>query len=441
MTTYGYPPAGQMPPQNQPYPQAQPYPQQPPAPQGYPTQGPSPYAAQAAPQGPQQGVVQGLPQWHEVDDEAARQAYAQTSQTGNFGPTPQFLKVPGPRGQLTWDSTVPKGTSASIHIRLMPPWAQGKPIFVESRTLFYKSNKYPRGRVLGFQGQDSLYMQAISAAANSGDPRLQKIATEYGRVRTQYLYNVLDLTHPESHTGQDGVMRPYLLGAGGKLHREIGEIGETRGGISRIVSPLHGRPFKFTKTKNGVDTMNVEYGVVDLDPEPLHAYFGAALSNLWDLEQQILNPSQDEVLEAIRELGLPNPQQTTVQVPAGYPTQQPMAYSPDPNPPHVDPYAQQPAQQQPVAYPPAQQPMQQQPGAYPPAQVPIATPPLPQYGGQAPQMQGQQYGAGVGGVPPPIPGQAGAPPIPGVSPPPVQSNPQAAPAYPVQAGGMGQPPF
>lgn len=456
-----YPAAGQMPqapPQGQ-YPQyQQQYPQQ-----QYPQQ---------APQQPQAPMAGDMPQWHEANDEATRQAFATAAQNSNFGPQPQFLKIPGPRGQQTWDHTVLQGFSASCVLRFLPPWADRKPVFVESKTIFYKSHKYPRGRVLGYQGDDSLYMQAIQRAANSGDARLQQVATDYGRVRTQYLYNVADLTHPDSHTGEDGVMRPYILSVGRQLQGDIGKLVEARGGINRIVNPVSGRPIRYTKTKTGPEPMNVAYGVIDLEPAELHPYFRPILSNLWDLEAQIPNPTQDDVLEAMRELGLPDPRQTMGQVPQGYQ----MSYQPDPNPPHPSPYQAQgqmappqapaapvgaaPAPVAPVPYgaqqqPPAaaQAPMQyfQQPDpTYAPVQYQQPAPapgPSAGYGvppaeaamplaGQPPPQPGMQP------PPPPMPQTAmgpAAPPVPQTQPPPVSSGTAMPGVYQPTPGGMPNP--
>ncbi|UCF48606.1 MAG: hypothetical protein JSU89_15805 [Myxococcales bacterium] len=451
MTSYQYPPAGQMPAQapQQPYPQ---YAQQ--QPQGAP---------------PSNG---GMPGWHEANDEQARQAYATAAASvGNFGPNPQFLKIPGPRGQLVWDNSVPQGYSANCVIRVMPPWAQGKTVFVESKTIFYKSHKYPRGRVLGYQGEDSLFMQAIQRAADSGDERLQRVAADYGRVRTQYLYNVIDLSHPDSHTGQDGVMRPYLLGAGRQLHRDIGDLVEARGGINRIVSPVAGRPVRYTKTKTGPEPMNVEYGVIDLEPQELHSYFHPILQNLWDLEAQIPVPTQDDVLEAIRELGLPDPRQTMAQVPgqmAGAPPQSyGMSYQPDPNPPHGSPYQAQAAPPQTWAQQPPGPP--QQPAGAPPAPVPFAESQMQQQPAQGgwgapvnpaamgqpaapPPAQGappQQWAGAAAPPPPAMPpaqqqaqqwgGTAAPPPMPTQQPPPVTSGQALPGGYQPAPGGPPNP--
>jgi len=459
MTSYSqYPQPGQYPAQSQPpqYPaQPQGYqqayqapqgaPQQLYAPQQYQQQAPSAYAQQAPPQAAY-GASQQAPQAqqqayqhaasYDVDDAAVAAAYQNTSAPGaGRGPTPQFLKIPGPRGQQTWDASVPLQYSNYVIIRILGPSAPGKPIFVESKTHFYKSHKYPKGRVLGYQGENSLFMQAIAEAARSNEARLQKIATEFGRVRWQYFYNVLDLSHPESHYGQDGVMRPYLLSAGRQLHRDIGNLSDHRGGISRIVSNEHGRAIRYTKTKNGPEPMNVEYDVRDEDPSPLHPYFYPATHNMWDLEAQIQNPTQDEVLEAIRELNLPMPAmgQSFGQVPSTYQQQaQSMAYSPNPNPPYQNPYPAQyatqgapPAAGGAVAAPPpyqasqARMPAEQPP---PPAMaqgMPSAPPPVGGY-----QQQ-------PGGLPPP-------PQPPPMTPPPVSSGGAAPSGYPPLPGN---PPF
>lgn len=434
-TPQQYPPqpAPGMPPQG-----AQMPPQQPMPPQGYQQPPPQQYAQPGPPQGPPQG----MPAFHDVDDAAAAQAYAQVP-ASNFGPNPPFLRVPGPRGQQTWDNSVPLGYTGSLTIRILPPWGPGKPVFVESKTHFYKSHKYPKGRVIGYQGEDSLFSLAILEAAKSPDPRLQRIATDYGRVRVQYFYNVLDLDHGETHYGQDGVMRPYVLAVGKNLHRDIGQLAEHRGGLSRLVHPQTGRNLRYSKTKAGSETMNVEYSVLDNDPSPIHEYYFPALQNLWDLETQIQNPSQDDVMEAIRELGLPMPTTVSAQVPQGYPAQAPTAaYQPDPNPPYQNPYAAQeaafyggppPAQQAGAPPPPSamQQPAQQAAASMPqpPPMQQFASPPAgppPVYGGAPPSTHA---------APPAPPAQAGAPPATHAAPPPTQAPPMQG-----QFGAPPQPP-
>ena len=408
--------------------------------QGYPQQPPYYGPQQGYPQQPQQGYPQ-MPQFNDVNDAATAQAYSQVP-TSQFGPKPNFLRVPGPNGQTRWDGSVHPGYENSVIIHLLPPWAAGKPVFTESKNHFYKSVGHPKGMVLGYAGEDSIYMAAIRLGIQSPDPRMQKMANDFGRVRRQYIYNVVDLSNPTTHYGQDGIMRPYVLGAGPNLQTDIGRLADTRGGISKLVHPMSGRPLKYSKKKTGPEEMNVEYGVLDLDPSPLNAYFYPALEHLWDLEAQTAPASQEDQLRAIQELGLPMPAtgQSFGQVPA--------AYNPNPAPQWGSPYPQ--TGQMGQVPPSAPQ------GWAPPVQG-YAPPPPPQqqWQGQAsmaaPQMQMQMPpppppAAGGWGAPPPLamgnPVTMGAPPPP---PPPVgmypgaMAPPQMAPP-PVSSQPGGVPP-
>ncbi len=411
---YGAPPAQQIPPQAA---QAPHHGQQNPG--GYPNQGQGQYGA---PQGPQQAQP---PTYYMPDDQATQDAYARVP--AGFGTGPQFVRVLGPRGETDW-SSVPVGYKGHEYIRLLPLKQQGQPLFVESKTQFYKSRKYPKGKMLGFAGEDSLFMRAIGEAARSNDPRLQKIATEFGRVKSQYLYNVVMLGRPESHLQQDNSMRPFILAAGRQLHRDIGQLAEHRGGISRMVDIHNGHPLKLIKTKHGPELMNVEYTIIDDAPQPLDPYFYPCISNAWDLQAQVKPATEEEMLEAIRELNLPMPQtQTHATVPTDVGHN--VAYQPNPNPPHNNPYAAQaPGQSQGPAYGQMGQFNAQQ--GFPPAQSGQAIQGLP--AGQAGQYGGGGHGgAGFGG--------AGAAPGGGFNSaahvahnPPVTQNPP--PAYGAQQG-------
>lgn len=449
------------------------YPPQPGYPQmapGYPQQMPPGYPQQVAPgYPPPQAAPPQMPQFHEANDAAAAQAYSQTPQS-QFGPKPNFLRVPGPNGQTRWDSSVYPGYEGSVIIHLLPPWAAGKPVFVESKNHFFKSATHPKGMVLGYAGEDSLYMAAIRLGMQHPDPRIQKIANDFGKIRRQYLYNVLDLSNPTTHYGQDGIMRPFVLGAGPNLQTDIGRLVDTRGGISKLVHPINGRPLKYSKKKTGPDEMNVEYGVLDLDPQPLNPYFYPALSNLWDLEAQTTPATQEDQLKAIQELGLPMPAtgQSFGQVPQSYnpapapqwpspyPGQAPMGAPPPPQgwaPPPPQGFAAPPPQQMPQwAPPPPAAPQPQWPQQAPSAAPQMPPPPPPAASGWgAPPPMGQP---GMTGAPPPPPPPAMVNPAqmppPPMSPPPVSSAPggvppnlpmQGAPPPPPPMGGAGGTPF
>ena len=407
---------------------------------------------------PMQGVAPGypppqnapaMPQFNDVNDAAAAQAYSQTP-TSQFGPKPNFLRVPGPNGQTRWDGSVHPGFENSVIIHLLPPWAAGKPVFTESKNHFYKSMGHPKGMVLGYAGEDSIYMAAIRLGMQSPDPRMQKMANDFGKVRRQYLYNAVDLSNPTTHYGQDGIMRPYVLGAGPNLQTDIGRLADTRGGISKLVHPMSGRPLKYSKKKTGPEEMNVEYGVLDLDPAPLNAYFYPALENLWDLEAQTAPASQEDQLKAIQDLGLPMPAtgQSFAQVP--------QSYNPNPAPQWGNPYPQQgqmgqvlPGAPQGWAPPPVQgfapppPPQQQWQGQQPMAAPQMPPPPPPSAGGWGapPPMGGNP---GMMGAPPPPPPPAGMYPgsmaPPQMAPPPVSSQPGGVPPNLQPEPGQSMPP-
>lgn len=397
--------------------------------QGYSQQPQQAYPQQPVYQQPQQPMYQQpqqmqtgqMPQFFEANDAQAAQGYQQAAQAAaSFGPIPQFLRVPGPRGQVKWDGSVPVGYQGQLIIWLCGPWAAGKPVFVEAKSHFYKSAAHPKGSVISYAGEDSLWMQAVQMGMQHPDPRIQKIANDYGRVRRQWLYNALDISNPTTHYDpKDGIMRPFILGAGSNLQADIGRLADTRGGISKIVHPMSGRPLRYMKKKTGMEEMNVEYGVLDLDPAPLNQYFYPALQALWDLEAQTKPSTVEEMAKAIQEIGLPMPAtgQAFGQVPQSYnPNPQPAWGSPYPQVPVVGPpmgmqYPQQ--AQAPQGYAPPSPPMQQQQMQG----VPFAPPPPPPMGGQ---QQAPQW------APPPPP-------------PPVSSQPgMAMPPPPMQQ--MGQPP-
>lgn len=455
MTSYQQPPPPPgYPPQQAPAGYPPQYGGQPQQPQGYPPQPPQgasggygapppPQAGGYPPQGggypPQQQAPAGMPQFYEADEAATAAALQQsTANSGRQGgPFPNYLRVPGPRGEQSWKD-VHTGYEGAIIIRVCPPWAAGKPVFVETKTHFYKSSQNPKGKVIGFTGEDGLFMAAIRMASESPDPRLQQLATNYGRVRTQYIWNALDLSNPASHYGDDGIMRPYILPAGAQLQNDLKRVIEARGGINAVIHPHGGRPLRLIKKKTGPEERNVEYSVIDLNPAPLDGYFYPALQNLWDLEAQIKTPTHEEVVSAIQELGLPMPAtgQSFAQVPASYQAG-PQAPYPNPYPQPGQPPAQQPGYGAP---PPPQQPSYgappQQPAYGAPPQQPSygAPPQQPGYGAPPQAPGGYQQ---PGGYPPPPQQPAGPPPM---SPPPVQSQPGAAPGYPPQAGApVGQP--
>lgn len=463
------PPPGQpMPPQA--VPPQQPPPQQPPpqyaqpAPPPHPQQYAQPAPVQAPPQAPPQAAaVQTPPYWpadqtppqyqagppqaapnapvyHAPDDAAVRavlddvEVRSQQRQAGgNFAGQ---LKIPNHVGAVKWGPDVPVGYENHVDAYLCGGWAAGAMPFVESVTHFYKSAAHPKGNVIGCSGDDScLFCQARSMASNSPDPTISKSAKDWGRRRVQYLYNAIDLTNPQSHYGQDGQMRPFLLPVGSNLQTSLRRMFDARGGITKFVDPVGGRPIRLTKKKTGMDDMNVEYGAIDMDPAPLDQYFWPALGNVWNLEKEVAPPPQAEVVAAIMELNWPMPQGMAV---GSAPTQAysaaPQAPAPSPYPqqpqmpqqaplfppaPQYAPQASQPPQGQPQAYAPAPAPAPYQAPGMPPAPQPVAAPPPP------PAMP-------QGGPPPPPPTNVGQPPP--MAPPPVTSDGSVPPPPPTPGG-------
>ena len=90
---------------------------------------------------------------------------------------------------------------------------------------FWKSYTHPQGRGLGCPGPDKcLICQGREVAMASPDPQVAERAKNFAKVRTQHLYNVALLENPNGHFGEDGVMKPIILGAGAFLHKAIGDI-------------------------------------------------------------------------------------------------------------------------------------------------------------------------------------------------------------------------
>ena len=379
----------------------------PPMPMGYPQQ-------QAA---PQQQPMTAPPPTYGVDDAQAQQAYQKAQQASQFKLAANFLKILGPRGETNWE-TVHPGYEGKTIVWICPPWAEGKPVFVEIKSHFFKSAQHPRGQALPYQGEDSLYMQAIRAGLNSPDPRLREAAQNWGKVRKQFLYNVLDLSNPSTHYGQDGIMRSFILGCGATVHGDIGVLAANRGGMSRVVNIQKGRPMLLIKKKTGPQNIDIDWKVIDQDEQPLNQYFWPALSNLWDLEAQARVPTQEEVITAIQEIGLPMP------VTGASFGQVPPPYSSTHQAPWGMPQAQVLQGQAPQYQAPVQQPMYQAPQQFvpqpampmmQPQAVQQAMPPMPN------QMAGMQQSMPAMPPPPPVSSQgpvSAYPPNPGMQPPP-----------------------
>ena len=259
-----------------------------------------------------------------------------------------FVKFLGPQGQTRWNNAVPIGYEASLVLRILPPPnpspANPTPhIFLEQKTHFWKSAAHPQGSQIGCAGKDRCAVcRAREAGLAHPDPQVQKRAKEFGRVKTNFLYQVAMVQYPQAHFGEDGVMRPLILSAGSKLHSSLGELVHGRG-FAKIVHPTAGRDLSVKKKKVGSNDMDVEYGVLDLDPAPIPPTFYPLLSNLLDLHEFIREASEQEQLAAVAEMQLPMPGQA----------QSTAAYNPMPQAPYGNPYqaaASAPAFQ---GYPPA----------------------------------------------------------------------------------------
>lgn len=415
MSNGQYPPGpfpGQVP---NPYPTQQPQPAQPqqgwggavpPAPAPVPGQGGFPSASQ--PPGGQ------LPQYHLPDDQAVLQAYQQHREAvANFGSGdgsgPQYVKFLDPQGGTNWSIAQP-GWESSLYVYFLPPWGPGKNIFRTVKSHFWKSYANPRGTSIGCPGPETcLICQAREAAASSMDPAVQKRAKDFGRTRTQHLYNVVILDNPNGHFGKDGLMKPFILGAGMNLHKAIGDIIEDKHGAINVVDPMRGRPIRLKKTKTGPAMMDVAYAAIAQDPAPLPPQFYPALQNVWDLDKQDRMPQHEDMVKAVQEMGLPLP--LGMNQPAG-------GYQQAPAPANPNPY------QGAVGGP-------QAPVYMPPPADPYEFPPQDAYSQPAPQPPVQQSWA-----PPSM-----------ATPPPVSSTPQgapqappAAPAIPTQSPPWGSPP-
>lgn len=376
---------------------------------------------------PQPGV---MPQYHIPDDAAVLAAYQQHRQEaatwGTGGDRIPFVKWPGPQGQTKWDKTVPIGFEASIYAYILPPWAQGKNIFRMVKSHFWKSYNFPNGTSIGCPGSaHCLICQAKEAALKQPDLNLQKRAKDFGRVRTQYLYNVVLLENPNGHFGQDGVMRPFVLGAGAFLHKAIGDIVEDKKGALNVVDPMRGRPIRMKRSKNGPQDMDIQYAAIAQDPASMPSQFYPCLQNIWDLDKLDKQPNMDDMVKAVQDMGLPLPPGMPAvqpQVPAqGFapPTQ---GFQPAPPPAQPNPY---PAPQMQVGAP-------QNPTYMPPPDDPFEFPP------KDPVVQTTQM------YPAQAPAQVPTQPMPAPVPPPVQTQQpwvQPAPAQqPTQVGPPAQMP-
>ena len=397
-----------------PYPPPPGYPQQ-----GYPQQGP-PQVPRAAPPPPSQ-----IPAYHMPDESVVQAAYAQARQEaqrfGSGGGGPQYLKFPGPQGQTRWDGSVPVGYESVVEVYILPPWAPGKNIFMPVKSHFYKSQASPQGTSIGCPGRETcLVCQSKDYAMGLPDPWIQEQAKNFGRVRKQFLYNVVILNNPNGHYDpQIGQMRPFLLGAGVVLHNAIGDLIEGRGGAMNIVDPMRGRPVRLKRRKTGPNMKDVEYSALDSDSKALPKEFWPVLQTLWDLDAMQRTPDYQAMMKAVTEMGL--------SLPGGPASMSQQGYNPAvPAAPYPSPFR---APQAPTFMPPSADYTQHM--VYPnQPPAPVMAPPM------APLPPVQSQPAQAGAYPFPQLGQVPAPPF-VTAPPGAQAAPQRSPvAGPSPAGGQ-----
>ncbi|OGO08176.1 MAG: hypothetical protein A2Y61_00395 [Chloroflexi bacterium RBG_13_60_13] len=402
---------------------------------------PPPYYQQPQPTttAPTPGAGGQVPQYHLPDDSAVAQAYQQHAQEAaswGQGSGPQYVKWVGPAGQTRWDASVPAGYEASVYVYILPPWAAGKGIFNATRSHFWKSMTSPSGTSIGCPGSDRcLICQAREVAMRHPDPQMVERAKQFGRVRSQFLYNVVLLDNPNGHFGQDGLMRPFILGAGSLLHKALGDIIEDKRGAINVVDPMRGRPIRLKRRKTGPQMMDVEYSAIAQDPMPLDPGFYPCLQNIWDLEKLDRQPDMEAMTKAVQDMGLPMPGMAPLAPPQMAPFANPYqpgqvgrpsspVYMPSPADPYDFPG---PQAQQPAWGPMVQPPAWQVPTPPPP---PAMTPPPVQ---SAPMPQ-TTYWPQAGQVPAPMPP---GPPVPAPQSWPAQGIPPAPPiTAPYQAGAQ-----
>jgi hypothetical protein len=337
----------------------------------------------------------GPPVCHAIDDSALEAQYNQAkAEMGRGGIS--YLKIMGPQGQTKWDSGVPIGYEGYANVHICGPWAAGKPIFVRKKKYFWRSHSKPKGTSIIVPEGDDPIAKAMELASSSSDPAIQTFIKNYGKPRTNYVYNVLNLDNLQLHIGQDGVMRPLILDEGKQLHTAIGGVFKNAAGASNIVDYQHGRPVRLVRKKTGPNNMDIEWDAFhSMNPAPVPQEFWPALQNLWDLEKFVKVPTLDEIQQAILDMGLPVPTTTQMQVPQGY--------NPSAAPPHGNPYDASRQTQMPTPN------MAPQPPVFGPPPT-MAPPPV--------------YSQGQAPMPAPVAQVSGNPPAPppGLNPPPVTSG-------------------
>ena len=362
------------------------------------------------------------------------------SKIGQGGGKANYLKFLGPQGETRW-TNIHVGHTARVPVYILPaPQAKpGQPqagISIETKTHFWKSAAHPQGSMIGCMGKEKcLICKAREIGLANQDPQIQKRAKEFGRTRTQYLYQVASLQYPQAHVGEDGRMRPQLLAAGAKLHGAIGELIATFT-LMRVVHPQHGRPVMLHKTKTGREERDVEYGAVGLDPCPLPAQFYPLFQALWDLNEFVRNPTIEEQMVTVQDMGLYVPGPVSAAPTAAFNPTPAAGPWPSPYPapaPAPQQWTQAPAPAPAQGWAPAPQQFagfQMPQGAPPPVNsgmAPAYTPPGDPYQFPLPAAAPQQFSMPMG--PPPVPGE--------LAPPPVSSQPVAGGYQPLPGAPSG----
>lgn len=271
---------------------------------------------------PQQNNMLQLPAYSMPSEDSVTSAYDKDTEGGD---RLTFLTFPGPGGDSNW-SNAPINYEARVMVYLLPapavqPGQQPDGIFEKVWSHFWKSASKPKGMGMKCPGQNTcLICQGGKKALASSDPQLQMKANTWAKSRSQYWYQVVNLSYPQQHKADsEGKLRPVILQAGWSLHNAIGSIIKVHG-LNKVVDPCNGRPIIIIKKKTGIDSMDIEYSAVNGDPMPLPVQAYPILQNLFCLRASVIMPDQEEMLAAIQDIGLPGP---TPSMPISAPVPQP----------------------------------------------------------------------------------------------------------------------
>ena len=259
-----------------------------------------------------------MPQVHMPDDSLVQAAYTKAleeqariarARAGGGGSSDVVWWKPlGPNGESKWDQ-VPVGYEATAIVWLCPPSGPGKMPYVEEASHFYRSREKPGGTgitCMAPEGQCFVCESRNSLFKTNLESDVQ-LAQSTGKRSRRAIYSLILLESYQDHFTPEGTMKPVVFRAPGGLHDDILSKLQTKGSM-RIMDPQHGRPLVIKKRKTGKSNMDVEWSVDDLDPQPLDPAFYPVLSNLYDLDKFVKNPSAADQLEAIQSMGFPIPQ-------------------------------------------------------------------------------------------------------------------------------------